>query len=573
MNDRIRLAFVALGFAIIIPISISVFLLNKSYELERKKFDFEVMSIVGDVFYSFQADYKLLDSLINQNFILSPKKQNNPDFDLYFENQLLKVYRNYKGINDSIQDKLMRNNYNIEFEYLLEISDLRITIGDWQDLYIADSIGSHKPLVLYGNLNDMKTAARYGFYFKGTGYNTKLVLYIDYPGRNSFLLQRIWTLIVSIVISMLILIFILLYTVKVLFWQKKISDMKSQFIDNITHEFNTPVSTLKIISANIKKLNSKINSKDLGQISVRIENQASRLSLLIDKVMSLSVNEKRNINYDYKVVGLNEFLRKLIEKFKQNNYDKIKSLELDLKAEPDEIIVDDYYFSIAILNVLDNAVKYSKQGAEIELSSVNSNNSICLSINDKGIGMKAFEKKQIFKRFYRAGFGNVFMSSGLGLGLCIVKQVMDTHKIEILVESKVGFGTEFKFIIPFKSDILIEKINKNLLESAKSGDIEAVIKAIENGANIDVTNSEGKMAMMLAVNEKQGYDIVMLLLEKGANALITDNMGKNLQDHLIMPEEPSSERENEYEAWIYSKEHFLNTYIWKAMEKQKNEQK
>ena len=367
MKKRINIVFIALSFAVIIPISTSIFLIKKSYELERKKFDIEVTQYTGKIFYSFRADFDLLDSIVNQNFILSNKIQNQANFQIDFNNELRKVYKDYESLADSLLKILKINNYDIDFDYSLEISELKIIKNGKKSIYISNLYGKQKPLVLYGSLEVTEKAAGYSFYFNSTNSYILLKLYIDYPNKNKFLLKKILTLTISILFSMLILIFILLYTVKVLFWQKKVSDMKSLFIDNITHEFNTPVSTLKIISANINKLNLDIKSNTLKQLGLRVENQANRLSVLIGKVMSLSVNEKGNIDYDFKYLQLNKLIEKNVNDFKNNNLDKIKSFKVEINAENDKIIADEYYFSIAVVNILDNAVKYSNKKAEIEV--------------------------------------------------------------------------------------------------------------------------------------------------------------------------------------------------------------
>jgi len=452
MEKRTNFAFVAIVLAILIPVGISIFLIKKSYELERRKFDIEVTQLAGNVFFSFKADYNLLDSLINYKVLSLPDSLREKGMYPGFKKGLPKVYESYNGIRDSLLNKFRNNNYMLNFEYSLEISELKIMHNNWQIVYISDSIGKHKPMVLFGYLSQENTAASYNFYHMSNNNYIRIQLNIDYPGKNGFIMKRIWPLIAGISISMLVLILILIYTVKVLLWQKKLSDMKSHFIDNITHEFNTPVSTLKLTAATIKQLNQNYNSKDLEKIGLRIHNQTSRLSGLIEKVMSLSLNQDGNINYDFKVVNLNSFIAEIVEKFKASKTNESLTLEMEFIAVKEEVRIDEYYLKIALFNILDNAQKYSKERAEIEVSTNNSNGAFWIEIKDKGIGIQRKHKKHIFKRFYRANNLKQYKAQGLGLGLSIVKQIIEAHKGKITVDSNMGLGTNFKIMLPLKKE-------------------------------------------------------------------------------------------------------------------------
>ncbi|MDF1549571.1 MAG: ATP-binding protein [Bacteroidales bacterium] len=570
MRNRIRLVIIALGIAVVIPFGISMFLIQKSYELERKKFDIEVMQIAGNVFYSFRADYLLLDSIVSIKYLPLIKKSSDMLSGELLKKDFLKVYKSYAHLKDTLGQELLRHGYEDEFEYALEITYFKVVMGDIQIPIVSDSTSVDGVLRLFGDLKSKNTAASYGFYFMGTNNYIRINLYVDYPERNKFIVSRIWPTIIGILIAMFGLIAILIYTIKVIFWQKKISDMKSHFIDNITHEFNTPVSTLKVIATNISQLNRSINSDSLNQISKRINNQANRLSALIEKVLTVSLNQGQGYRYHFKVLSLHNLLDETVKKFMESNSGKISTLKLNMIAENNIIVADDYYLSVAILNMLDNAVKYAKEKAEIEISTSDEAGNICVKICDKGIGIKASEMKMLFKRFYRGGAKNVYKTAGLGLGLSIVKQVINAHGGKLLVTSKPGIGTEFSIIIPFKNKDLIAKINQKLLKAASEGDFEAVKKSLEDGADINACDSSGKTALMMTINTDDANTIVNYLMDSGANVSLRDKGGKNVLDHLILPEAPPENHENAYEAWIHSTEHYLYSLLSQAISKKDN---
>lgn len=570
MKNHIRLVIISLGIAIVIPLGISMFLIQKSYELERKKFDIEVMQIAGNVFYSFRADYKLLDSIVSAKYLPLVNESAETLSEALLKKDFLKVYRSYSHLKDTLRQQLRQYDYQNEFEYALEIIYFKIIQGEKQIPIVSDSSSIDESLRLFGDLKSKKTAASYGFYFMGTNNYIQINLFVDYPERNKFIVSRIWPTIIGILIAMFGLMAILIYTIKVIFWQKKISDMKSHFIDNITHEFNTPVSTLKVIATNISQLNRSINSDSLNQISKRINNQANRLSSLIEKVLTVSLNQGQGYSYHFKVLSLHDLLNITVKKFRESNSDKISSLKLNIIAEKDIIVADDYYLSVAILNMLDNAVKYAKEKAEINISTSDEAGNICVKICDKGIGIKASEMKMLFKRFYRGGAKNVYKTAGLGLGLSIVKQVINAHGGKLMVTSKPGIGTEFSIIFPLKNKDLIAKINQKLLKAASEGNFEAVKKSLEDGADINACDSSGKTALMLTINTDDANTIVNYLIDSGPNVSLKDKQGKTVVDHLILPEAPPENHENAYEAWIHCTEHYLYSMLSQAISKMEN---
>jgi len=327
--------------AVIIPLAISVFLIIRSYQLERKNFDIEVNQIVSSVFFSLSADYEMLDSIIHYNFSKLDNDSLGKNMGALINHELVTVYRDYESINDKLSEQFKVKYYYTKFLYSLEIDKFELNT-ETRKIDIINDHNKDKNIVLFGNLTDKETAASYSFYHMGDGTFIQIRLFMDYPGKNSFIISRISLLIIGTFLSMLVLIFILVSTLRVIFWQRCESEMKTLFIDNITHEFNTPVSTLKIAAANLKNINKSIQSDKLQEIGIQVNNQAERLSGLISKIMSLSTNESEIGQSEMQLIVLNDLAKKVCENFRIINIDKIKSLKLELRAIPDKVMADHF---------------------------------------------------------------------------------------------------------------------------------------------------------------------------------------------------------------------------------------
>ena len=248
----------------------------------------------------------------------------------------------------------------------------------------------------------------------------------------------------------LVLLVICVITIIYIFKQRWMYEVKNDFVNNMTHELKTPVSSISLASQMLNDPNVVKSPQMLARISQVIKEETKRLSNQVEKVLQTSVFEKEKTNLVFKEDNVNE----LIETISKNYSLKLENLGgklvVNLCAVNAFALLDELHFSNVIYNLMDNAVKYSRTDVPliITISTWNKKNRIFISIEDNGIGIKKEYQKHIFDKFYRVPTGNRHDVKGFGLGLAYVKKIVNDHHGSIKVESKLNVGTKFIFDIP-----------------------------------------------------------------------------------------------------------------------------
>ncbi|MBB2147477.1 sensor histidine kinase [Pedobacter gandavensis] len=262
-------------------------------------------------------------------------------------------------------------------------------------------------------------------------------------GRNNIFREMLGLLIFSVfLLTVVILLFY--FSIRSLITQKKISDMQTDFINNITHEFNTPLATIGVAVSTVRAqlIEKEENSVSLNGLNV-IDRQYRRLKKLIDQVMTHTEASGELIIHKVNIPLMN-FLEKLLEDF-QSAHPEIELL-LKLKEVPREILADPFYLTTAMTNLLENAVKYG--GIQLTFTVVENENNCNFIISDNGIGIAQTEISNIFQKFYRVEKGDVHNTKGLGLGLYYSRQIAIAHGGTLSVHSIPGKGSKFTMTIP-----------------------------------------------------------------------------------------------------------------------------
>jgi signal transduction histidine kinase len=224
--------------------------------------------------------------------------------------------------------------------------------------------------------------------------------------------------------------------------QKKLSEIKNDFINNISHEFKTPIATINLALDAITSSKNNLNDKFISYLGM-IREENSRMLSQVENILRISQLEKSSNPFDMEETNIHEVIEDALEHVKLIVESKKGSIKLFLKAENYNIKGNSNHLENIIINILDNAVKYSEENPQIVISSINSNKDIILCVEDNGIGMDNNTQKMIFEKFYREQNGNIHNIKGHGLGLSYVKKVIDFHNGKISLESKKGTGTKF----------------------------------------------------------------------------------------------------------------------------------
>ncbi len=269
--------------------------------------------------------------------------------------------------------------------------------------------------------------------------------FIDIPEWRSVVLQQMIGLLSLSVVSILVVIFLFIYALRSIIKQKKISDIKTDFINNITHELNTPLATLSIATKSLHQKKVQEDQTLLKNTISTIDRQRNRLQNLINQVWNNSLGIE-DIQLEKTSVVSTTFLQTLINDYRLSKNDI--AIESQLEESNSLVEVDQFHMTTALLNILDNAVKYG--GTEISITSKTMNNQLQVSIQDNGIGISKEQLKRVFEKFYRAENQDIHNIKGLGLGLYYVHQIVKAHEGSIVLESKLKQGTQVLINIPIK---------------------------------------------------------------------------------------------------------------------------
>ena len=239
-------------------------------------------------------------------------------------------------------------------------------------------------------------------------------------------------------------------TLRALLNQKKLSEIKSDFINNMTHELKTPIATISLAASAIRKPQVVANPEKFDYFSSVIIEESKRMNLQVETILQAALLDRNEVKLTMHPYSVNDAIKRMVEHFNLQINNKNGEVHLDLSATHDVIQADDVHFTNLLNNLLDNAIKYSKEDVppSIHIRTSNKKHLILIDIEDNGIGMNKDTQQKIFEKFYRAHTGNVHNVKGFGLGLSYVKTLVDAHAGKISVESAVGKGSHFTLEFP-----------------------------------------------------------------------------------------------------------------------------
>jgi two-component system phosphate regulon sensor histidine kinase PhoR len=249
-------------------------------------------------------------------------------------------------------------------------------------------------------------------------------------------------------VVLLVVIFFFAYTLFVILKQKRLSEIQKDFINNMTHEFKTPISTIAVSTEVLKDPNIIHQPERLLNYAGIIEKENSRLKQHVERVLQIARLDKEDIELKKEVIDLHQLIHDAIGNVSLLLQEKNGNITVDLQASSHEIKADKLHFTNVLNNLLDNAIKYCNTSPEIMIRSFNQENKIGIEIKDNGLGILPENQKRIFQKFYRVSTGNVHDVKGFGLGLSYVKTIVGEHRGEMKLSSEIGKGSIFTLFIP-----------------------------------------------------------------------------------------------------------------------------
>lgn len=288
----------------------------------------------------------------------------------------------------------------------------------------------------------------------GENLSAKETLFITVPGIKNLAYKSLFGRIIVSVAFTLIILAAFYLTVRTMLRQKKLAKIKNDFINNMTHEFKTPIATISLAVDAMRNEKVIEDRQKMSYFSGIIKEENQRMNRQVETILKASQLEKQEVELALKPVHVHEIIKDVVDNFNLQLEEKQGKVELALNASDDMIEADEVHFSNLVNNLVDNALKYSKENLPpvVKVSTQSNGKKFSFKVEDNGIGMNRDTLKKIFERFYRAHTGNIHNVKGFGLGLSYVKTMVEAHDGDIKAESTLGKGSSFTIDLPLKRD-------------------------------------------------------------------------------------------------------------------------
>ena len=337
----------------------------------------------------------------------------------------------FHALNLDLQAELLHNGIEIPYQFTIHTSNGREIYRT--DNYVAGIKEGSYSQILFGNDPPNKMG----------------LLKINFPTVNSYIFSSVRFMIPALFFT-IVLCITFLYTLYTVLRQKKVTELKNDFINNMTHEFKTPISTISLASQMLTDSAVSKSPQMLQHITGIISDETKRLRFQVEKVLQISLFDDKKAVMKNSEIDLNDLLSGVVNIFALKVEKNGGTITTHLEAEDATIFADEMHITNVMFNIMDNAVKYKRDEEPLRLTihTWNEGDKLHLSIQDNGIGIKKENLKRVFDRFYRVHTGNLHNVKGFGLGLAYVKKVIQDHHGSIRAESELGVGTKFIIVLP-----------------------------------------------------------------------------------------------------------------------------
>jgi two-component system phosphate regulon sensor histidine kinase PhoR len=363
----------------------------------------------------------------------------NDDYHLHnFEETTISDIYNYEEMQNKIKlalDKYGLNDLDFEFAIADKKGNIEMKSKKFEDVF-SDELNTLQARITVIPADIMEPTGPFE------------TIIIVAPNIRYYLLRSLLWVIVGVVVFIIVVLAAFFITIRSLMTQRKLVEIKRDFINNMTHELKTPLATISLAVDALKSTKVNTDPKSVDYFSNIIKEENIRMNKHVETILQAAQLDKRENELNKQEVELHDLILGVVDSFKLQLEGKPSNVQTILEAKPSLIKVDEEHVLHVLSNLIDNAIKYSKSEINITIQTKTLNNKTCIRIIDKGIGMDANARKHIFEKFYRAHSGNVHDVKGYGLGMSYVKWVIDSHKGQITVHSEIGVGTAIEIILP-----------------------------------------------------------------------------------------------------------------------------
>lgn len=284
-------------------------------------------------------------------------------------------------------------------------------------------------------------------HLEGNNYRIYFDYFIDFSDKQRVIWEETSLSLAMAMLSILIVVIIFIITFKNLMEERRLSNLKTDFINNMTHELKTPLSTITVAGKTLEMTQIRSNDAKILETAKLIGKQSVHLNQLINMILEISMWERTQFQLEKKEVEIEEIINDVVDSFKSGGGNNA-TINQKYKFNRAKVDLDIVYFTTLLNNLLSNAVKYSDKIPVIDIEGFTRDNSIWIKVSDNGIGISKLDQKHVFDKFYRATTGNIHKFKGLGLGLYYVKKIAEAHGGDVTVTSRLGKGSTFIVTLP-----------------------------------------------------------------------------------------------------------------------------
>lgn len=355
-------------------------------------------------------------------------------FSMVFNDEPIENRIDSAMVNKIIHQELAINGITTDFQYAVRIPQNNRLVASEISNLDANILNTRHKTVLFGS----------------DPFNRSAELLLYFPNQRKYLLSKMWLMLSSSLVFILVTIICFAITIYTIFRQKQLSEMKTDFINNMTHELKTPISTISLASEMIKAHSSSTSNSPILKYSNIIFDENKRLGKQVDRVLQMAVIDRGEMKLEIDELNIHDIISAATQKVRLKVAERNGKIANELTADNAVISGDKVHITNVIYNLLDNANKYTSEKPTINIATRNFGNGIEIDIEDNGIGMSSDQQNKIFDKFYRVPTGNVHDVKGFGLGLSYVKKIIDAHGGTIKVKSELAKGSLFTIFLPFK---------------------------------------------------------------------------------------------------------------------------
>ena len=376
---------------------------------------------------------KSMQEMVRNRYIYQKSMLDEVVYNILYSasNKPLKDRINFKMLDQDLKAEMMNKGINIPYHFTVSTQDGR-------EVYRCPD---------YSDEGEENTYAQ--VLFRNDPQTKMGVVKVHFPDMNSYIFSSVRFMVPSIAFTLILLV-TFIFTIVIIFRQKRYSEIKNDFINNMTHELKTPIASISLAAQMLNDDSVKKSEAMLKHLSGIVTDESKRLRFLVEKVLQMSMFDRKKAVFKKKKLDLNEMVENVANSFTLRVEHTGGKIYTSIEAIDSAMYVDEVHFQNVINNLIDNAVKYRKQDKplDIYLRTWNDNEFLYLSIKDTGIGIKKENLKKVFEKFYRVHTGNRHDVKGFGLGLAYVKKIINLHNGEIHVDSEYGVGTKFIIKLP-----------------------------------------------------------------------------------------------------------------------------